>query len=119
MPDGVGREFEAAGHRVIYLRNAIKTGSADDVVAVTASANEAILVACDGDMKSLVRKYGMPRSRTKDLSLIKITVKSKVQAAPRIREAMSLIEHEWHYSEKKKARRLMIEIKDSVIRTNR
>ncbi|MBU2992426.1 DUF5615 family PIN-like protein [Octadecabacter sp. B2R22] len=119
MPDGVGREFANAGHEVIYLREAIKTGSADDLVAVAANANDAILVACDGDMKSMVKKYGVSKSRTPDLSLIKITVKSKVHASPRVREAMTLIEHEWSYAQKKKARRLYIEIKDSVIRSMR
>ena len=119
MPDGVGREFSNAGHQVIYLREAIKTGSADDVVAVAATANGAILVACDGDMKSMVKKYGVPNSRTSELSLIKFSLRSKVQAAPRAREAMSLIEHEWEYCLRKKARRLYLEIKDSLIRTMR
>lgn len=119
IPDGVGREFESAGHDVIYLRESIKTGSADDLVSVAALANDAILVACDGDMKQLVKKYGISGSRFGQLSLIKITVASKVQAAPRIRESMSLLEHEWAYSEGKAARRMYIEIKDSLIRTMR
>lgn len=119
VPDSVGQEFSRFGHEVIYLRDAIKTGSPDDLVAVAASANEAILVACDGDMKAMVKKYQVPASRTGNLSLIKITVKSKVQAAPRVREAMTLIEHEWRYASQKKARKLYMEIKDSVIRTMR
>lgn len=119
VPDGVGRSFSASGHEVIYLREAIKTGSADDLVAVAASANEAILIACDGDMKAMVKKYNVAKSRMSNLSLIKITVRSKVQAEPRIREAMSLIEHEWMYSKAKRARRLYIEVKDSIIRSMR
>lgn len=119
MPDGVGREFESAGHSVIYLRESIKIGSADDLVSVAAVANDAILVACDGDMKQMVKKYGVSGNRFSQLSLIKITVASKVQAEPRIRESMSLLEHEWVYSEGKIARRMYIEIKDSLIRTMR
>lgn len=89
------------------------------MVAIAALENDAILVACDGDMKQMAQKYGLGTGRFSKLSLIKITVHSKVQAAPRIREAMSLIEHEWQYSEGKAARKLNIEIKDSVIRTMR
>lgn len=119
VPDSVGREFKNAGHEVIFLRESLKTGSADDVVCAAALANDAILVACDGDMKQKVKKFGISNSRFADLNLIQISVKSAPQATPRVREAMSLIEHEWAYARNKSARRMFIEIKTSLIRTIR
>jgi predicted nuclease of predicted toxin-antitoxin system len=118
VPASVGREFSDSGHDVIYLKDCIATGSPDDLVCVAAEQNEAILVACDGDMKQLVKRFGIGTSRFAKLSLIKLSVNSP-QCAPRIRQAMSLIEHEWNVSEGKSTRRLYIEIKSDVIRTYR
>ncbi len=118
VPDAVGREFQKVGHDVIYLRDAIATGSPDDLVCVTAEANRAILVACDGDMKALVKRFGIGSGRFKRLSLIKISCPEPM-AAKRIITAMSLIEHEWAISECKTSRRMYIEIKTDLIRTMR
>jgi hypothetical protein len=118
VPDAVGKAFENAGHEVIYLRDSIATGSPDELVCAAAEANDAILVACDGDMKRLVKRYGVSNGRFKKLSLIKFSCNVPL-AASRAAEAMSLIEHEWHISNKKTARRLHIEINTDVIRTFR
>lgn len=118
VPDAVGKVFAHAGHEVIYLRDCIATGSSDDLVCVAAEANEAILVACDGDMKQLVKRFGIGNGRFKKLSLIKISCKSP-QAAPRIKEAISLIEHEWEISLGKASRRLFVEITQNLIKTMR
>ena len=40
-------------------------------------------------------------------------------AAGRVKEAVSLIEHEWNYSAGKSGRRIFIEILNTVIRTVR
>lgn len=118
VPTSVGRAFEESGHEVIYLRDCIPTGSPDDLVCVAAEANEAILVACDGDMKQLVKRFGVGKGRFAKLSLIKLSVNSPA-CAPRTRQAMSLIEHEWVVADAKKARRLNIEVRSEVIRTIR
>ena len=118
VPASVGREFFESGHEVIYLKDCIATGSPDDLVCVAAEQNEAILVACDGDMRKMVKRFGIGAGRFAKLSLIKLSVNSPL-CAPRIRQAMSLIEHEWMVSSEKQARRLYIEIKSDVIRTYR
>ena len=118
VPASVGREFDDSGHEVIYLKDCIATGSPDDLVCVAAEKNEAILVACDGDMKQMVKRFGIGNGRFAKLSLIKLSVNSPL-CAPRIRQAMSLIEHEWAISEEKQTRRLFIEIRADVIRTYR
>ncbi|NKM31476.1 DUF5615 family PIN-like protein [Rhizobium laguerreae] len=66
VPDSVGQVLSAAGHEVIYHREALEEGVKDPVVCQTASANDAILVAVDKDMKQLTRRFGsrMSGSRT-------------------------------------------------------
>jgi predicted nuclease of predicted toxin-antitoxin system len=118
VPDAVGRQFVAFGHEVIYLRDCIATGSPDDLVCVAAEANEAILVACDGDMRQMVKRFGIGNGRFKKLSLIKLSC-PEPQAANRLKEAMTLIEHEWRVSQAKTARRLYIEVSPAVIKTMR
>lgn len=119
VPVGVGHEFATAGHEVVYFKDAVKTGSPDELVATAAMANECILVACDKDMKSFAKKVGVSNSKFRNLDLISIQVKSKANAAHRIRAAMNIIELEWSIADQKRARRLHIQIKDSVISTMR
>ena len=69
-------------------------------------------------MKGLAKRYGVSNGRFKRLSLIKLSV-PEPRAVDRLREAISLIEHEWEISETKAARRLFIDIMKDVIRTMR
>jgi predicted nuclease of predicted toxin-antitoxin system len=118
VPDSVGRIFASFGHNVIYLRDAIEPGSPDTLVCAAAEANDAILVACDGDMRELARQHGLGRMRFKKLHLIKLSTEAP-RYDGRIKQAMSLIEHEWGICLKKGESRLFIEIQTDVIRTVR
>ena len=118
VPDSVGDRFSACGHHVIRLREAVATGSPDPLVCAAAEANDAILVALDGDMRALAQRRGIGQRRFRTLSLIKISCKV-TRAGERIEAAMSLIEHEWLYSAGQADRRLFIEIGSDVIRTFR
>jgi predicted nuclease of predicted toxin-antitoxin system len=100
------------------LREAVATGSPDPLVCAAAEANDAILVALDHDMRSLAQRRGIGQRRFRKLSLIKLSCKA-TRAAERVRAAMSLIEHEWLYSEGQNDRRLFIDIGSDVIRTFR
>ncbi len=97
VPDSVGRVFSQQGHSVILLREAIATGAPDLLVCAAADANDATLVALDGDMRQIAKANGVGGGRFKSLSLIKLSCRTS-QAAARVDEAMSLIEHEWQYS---------------------
>lgn len=114
----VGIALERAGHEVIYLHEAIATGSIDDLVASAALANNAILVAHDKDMKTSARRNKVSHERYKKLSLLQLRCR-ETQAAARVVQALSLIETEWAWAEEKAARRLFIEIGDSRISINR
>jgi predicted nuclease of predicted toxin-antitoxin system len=109
VPDSVGRVFWAAGHHVIYLRQAGATGSPDQLVCTLAEENDAILVSLDGDMKQLAKDNGVGKKRFTRLSLIKFSCDT-VNAASRAKDAMSLFEHEWERCEGKSDRRLFVEV---------
>ncbi len=118
VPDSVGKFLADQGHEAIFLRDCITPGSADTLVCKAAKANDAILVACDGDMRQLVKRYGVSNGLFKKLSLLKLSC-GHVQAINRIKQTMTLIEHEWQVSEEKFSRRLHVEIKSDVISSHR
>ena len=118
VPTDVGLAFEAHGHEVILLDQALKRGSSDVMVCTAALANEAILVAFDKDMKQLAKRHGLGGGRFKTLSLIEFGC-AEHMAAKRLEQAMTFIEHEWNYSSGKVARRLHVFIGKGVLRSHR
>lgn len=118
VPNTVGLAFGESGHKVLYLNRILARGTTDQLVSAFAQLNDAILVATDNDMRQIARGHGVGNSRYRTLSLIKLSC-SEVEAASRVRAAMSLIEHEWHVSASVAQRRIFIDIGPSVIRTYR
>jgi predicted nuclease of predicted toxin-antitoxin system len=120
VPTAVGLAFREAGHEPLFYNDVLPEKVPDDVVAATAIANDAILVAQDNDMKRLAKRYGeAPQSaRFARLHLIRLCC-SAPQAANRTRHAMSLIQHEWAFTRAKSARRLWIDIGSHFIRSHR
>src|SRR4051794_34088889 len=98
VPDSVGRIFMEAGHEVAFLNKMLARGASDHLVCAIADINEAILVALDGDMKRIAQGYGVGSSKFLRLGLIKLSC-FEPDAARRVREAITLIEHEWSISE--------------------
>ncbi len=70
VADSVGTFLDGEGHMVIRLRDSITVGSSDPFVCVAAEANDAILIAHDGDMKGLAKRHGVTSGRFKSLSLL-------------------------------------------------
>ena len=91
----------------------------DNLVAAAALANDAILVAIDGDMRQLARRYGASHGsdRFSRLSLIHLSC-NEVLAAKRIEQAMTFIEHEWSVSREKSARRMWVDIGQHFLRSH-
>jgi predicted nuclease of predicted toxin-antitoxin system len=118
VPDSVGHVFLKRGHQVAFLNKTMARGSSDQLVCVIADINNAILVALDGDMKRIAQGYGVGSRRFLRLGLIKLSC-WEPDAAKRVRAAMSLIEHEWSFSQGSTGRRIFVEISDKVIRTFR
>lgn len=67
-------------------------------------------------MKQLAKDNGVGNGRFKKLNLLKLSCAEPI-AASRVKEAMSLIEHEWMVEKKEDSRRLFVEIATNVIRT--
>jgi predicted nuclease of predicted toxin-antitoxin system len=120
VPDSVGIALANRGHEVIRHRDVLPEKTPDPVVAATALANDAVLVAIDHDMTQLAQRYGVksPTDRFARLNLILICC-NEVLASKRLEHAISLIEHEWELSQQKASRRMWIEIGPHYIRTNR
>ncbi|WP_183211634.1 DUF5615 family PIN-like protein [Brevundimonas variabilis] len=112
------RVFEDAGHEVIILQEAIVPGSPDPLVCAAAELNEAVLVAHDGDMRALASRRGVSNRRFRTLSLIKLDCRES-KAPQRLKEAMSLIEHEWAVGNGPRDRRIFLVIGNEAMRTHR
>jgi predicted nuclease of predicted toxin-antitoxin system len=117
-PRSVGRFFAEQDHAVTYMQDVMASGSADPLVAEVAQRNAAILVAIDKDMRQLAKDRGVGSQRFRRLHLLQLRC-AAVQAVHRVREAYSLIEHEWALAQTKEARRFWVEIGTSYIRTHR
>ena len=117
-PRSVGLFFKENGHDVTYMQDEMARGSPDLLVSEVALRNNAILVAVDRDMKRIASRHGIWSSRFRRLHLLQFLC-LEPQAVHRLREALSLVEHEWEIAQRKVARRFWVEIGDSFIRTRR
>jgi predicted nuclease of predicted toxin-antitoxin system len=105
VPDSVGHAFLEAGHEVHFLNRTLARGSSDQLVCAIADINNAILVALDGDMRRIAQGHGVGSGRYLRLGLIKPS-SFEPDAPVRVRAAMSLIEHEWMFTEGAEGRRI-------------
>jgi predicted nuclease of predicted toxin-antitoxin system len=119
VPTAVDRFLGSRGYEVVLLRQRIPTESSDALVAAVAEANNAILVTFDPDFKALASRIGIGRRRFARLSLIRFEKCRESQAARRMEEALSLIEHEWAIGRGERDRRLFVVITSQTIRTHR
>jgi predicted nuclease of predicted toxin-antitoxin system len=107
------------GHTLIPFEEVLSRGSVDDLVCVAAEANDALLVAYDNDMKQMAQRHGITPARFKRLNLLKFEC-AEPNAADRLEEAMSLLEHEWEVSRQSGgSRRVFVVIGRQVLRTHR
>src|SRR5215469_4107319 len=111
VPDSVGKVLAERGHEVVYHRQVLPERTLDQVVAATALANNAILVAIDHDMREMSQRYGVtPRGdRFARLSIIRLLC-NEVLASKRVSHVLTLIEHEWAISQEMTARRMWIDL---------
>ena len=108
------------GHAVIFHRDLLPEKTPDEAVATAAVESDAILVAIDGDMKRIAKRYGISQGsdRFSRLSLIHLCC-NEVLAAKRLEQALSLIEHEWTIKLQKASRRMWVDIHEHYLRTHR
>ena len=120
VPDSVDNVLAGSGHEVIFYRDVLPERTPDLVVARTAIANGAVLVAIDNDMRHIAKKYGAAaqKGRFAQLSLIHICC-DEVMASKRLKQAMSFVELEWAISTEHAARRMWVDIGPHFLKTNR
>jgi predicted nuclease of predicted toxin-antitoxin system len=115
IPDSIGELLEQRGHVVTYGNRTLLRSAEDQVVCSAALTADAILVAADHDMKRIARDHGVQGGRFKSLSLIKLSCRAP-DAATKVEEALSLIEHEWLCGDGRNGRRIWFELQPKVIR---
>lgn len=119
VPESVARALEEHKFRVIRLREKTAPDSPDALVAAVAEANDAVLVTMDGDFKAIADRSGVGRRRFKKLSILRFEKCRESHAARRLKEALSLVEHEWRIGNKASDRRMFVVIQTGTIRTHR
>jgi Domain of unknown function (DUF5615) len=120
VPAQVADELHALGYFVLKFHDVLAPGVADTVVCAAALLNTAILVSIDGDMKAYAKKYGSKQNedRFSKLCLLHLQL-PEPQAAGRIAQAASLIQHEWNFVQQLPSRRLWMVIAQHQITTYR
>lgn len=119
VPDSVAQVFQDHGHEVIFLRDILPTDTPDEVVADVSETEGAVLVSCDGDFRRIAPRvpHG-ERQRFRNLSRIHLQVQGP-HAARRIEVAMSFIEAEYEIAQNSDDTRMILAIRDQVLRTHR
>jgi hypothetical protein len=119
-PHSSAEPFLQNGYKAIYHGDVLDSGASDELVAVTAILNEAILIAVDRDMRRIVRRFGAARDggRFERLNLIWVAC-DPVMATRRLSHAMSFIEHEWAIACELVARRMWVNIENHKLTTYR
>jgi hypothetical protein len=119
-PRSSAEPFLQKGYQAIYHGDVLDSGASDELVAVTAMLNDAVLIAVDLDMKRIVRRFGAARGEAKfeKLNLIWVGC-DPVLAAKRLSHSMSFIELEWAVRCEKAARRMWVSIENHRLTTYR
>ena len=119
VPASVEGVLVEAGHETIWVRNVLPTNSEDEIVAAVAENFGAVLVSMDKDFKKIApRVPAGHRARFRRLSRVSLDC-IEPHAAARCREAMSLVEAEFHLASQRQDPRMIVLIGESYIRTNR
>jgi predicted nuclease of predicted toxin-antitoxin system len=118
VPVSVAKTLEEAGHEVIILKSALAPDSEDPVVALAAAENSAILLSFDRDFRAIAGRLGVSNKRLRKLSRIQMRCKEP-EGPKRLKEAMSLIQHEWDLAQTKSDKRIFIEVLGLGLKTVR
>lgn len=118
VADSVGRTLQAAGHDVLRVRDVMPTDSADPEVEATAEADGRVLVSHDRDFRLMGKRIGVTRRRLQALDRVRLEC-SEPEAAIRVEQALSLIEHEWGLARQPGSTPMVVAIGRQMIRTHR
>ena len=118
VPDSVGNTFASVGHNVVRLRMCMPKDTADPVVGIACVKSGRVLVTHDKDFRAISRRLDITQREYRGMHRITLLCEFR-NSASRIKDAMSLIEHEWHHCQHVSNRKLWIEINEVAFRTIR
>lgn len=119
VAESVSTFLEERGHEVIRAKQTLPEGTEDPIVAKVAEDLSAILLTDDSDFRVIAaRRPDGQRSRFRKLSRVHLACKHS-QAITRIAAAVSLIEFEYEVAQARDDKRMILEIKPTLIRTLR
>lgn len=111
--------LEERGHEVIRAKSKVPEGTEDPIVAKVSEDLSAILLSDDADFRTIAaRRIDGQKRRFRRLSRIQLACKHS-QAANRLAAAMTLIEFEYDIAQARPDKRMIIEVKTTLIRTLR
>ena len=119
VPASVAGILKKLGHQAEFIRDRIAKGSSDPLVATVSQNLDAILVSTDGDFKRIAPRIpNRQKTRFRKLSRIHLRC-TEHQAAQRLEKAMSFIESEFEIAQNSPDTRMLIEIGNNHIKSNR
>lgn len=118
VPASVVDVLIASNHEVIVQKDAIAPDAPDPLVALTAAENNAILLTFDKDFRAIAGRLGVSQKRLRKLCRVQMRCKPSA-GARRLKEALSLIQHEWDLAQAQSDKRIFVEILDLGIKSIR
>ncbi len=111
--------LEERGHEVIRAKDTVPEGTEDPIVAKVAEDLAAILLTDDADFRTIIaRRPDGQRRRFRKLSRVHLACKHS-QAINRLAAAIALIEFEFELAQTRTDKRIIIDVKPTMIRTMR
>lgn len=119
MAESALKFLEERGHEVIRAKSKLPEGTEDPVVAKVANDMDAILLTDDADFRTIIkRRPDGQRARFRKLSRVHLAVKHS-QALNRLAASITLIESEYELAKTRPDKRMIIDVKPTMIRTMR
>jgi predicted nuclease of predicted toxin-antitoxin system len=111
--------LEERGHEVIRAKDRLPEGTQDPIVAKVAEDLSAILLSDDSDFATIAaRRQNRQKIRFRKLSRVHLACKHS-QAVNRLAAAITLIEFEYELAQARADKRMIVEVKPTLIRTLR
>lgn len=119
MNESACKFLEERGHEVLRAKDKVPEGTPDPIVAKVAQDLDAILLTDDSDFQTIVaRRPDGQKRRFRKLSRVHLGCEhSKV--VTRLAAAISLIEFEYEIAQGRSDKRMILDLKPTLIRTHR
>mgnify|MGYP001591866913 CR=1 FL=1 len=119
VPDSVAQFFSDRGHEIVFARDLLPRGTPDQVIAALGNELDSIIVSWDQDLLGLVSRAPVGTRRTLR-SLGRITYRCRYpNGRRRTEELIDWIEFEFAQVQRRRDRRMLVQVGDSYFRIER